>query len=588
MTDKPNPFSRVTQHSTSNKKVSKTQEGPALWMQNQPTRKMNASNPGTVVLGSFEILQQLGVGSYATAYAALQRGTDRQAVVKIAHPHLIGGPNGEAIRRRFEVELRASTRVRHPNVITIYTSGELPDGTPAIAMEYIHGQNLEQWLELHAPIEDRDFFLIFHQLSSAIQAIHDAGIVHRDLSPRNVMLNPKGTNSLPHVTLLDFGISQLDGVTNMTAGPIGTPQFMAPEQLRGESTKASDIFSLGLLMWWAATGQSLFSHCRTQMEIFKLLANMKQAPDPLPYMPQRQSHIAMLIQRMLSPDPMKRPSADEIAAMLSRFTGMPGDSAEWFAVNHIKTDQYKVPGRAHILLFTHADIDPIAPLEGLPTDNCELSLAPLHEWEHHKTALTSHDLVLLPIPDDSVASRQILSHLASIAETLPSPPRLMAYRNGPALRGAWLTLGASDVICLPQDSNRLREHVLEIIELNSQKRAVNISISDTFNPETLSRSLDEDSNYAEELVETFIGHMPEWILELEEALDESNRTAVLKICGQLSAHAISVGAERVAQICRALCELPLHQYAITAPRWIEELESEYKKLFQELVVIRRR
>lgn len=551
-----------------------------------PTRP-RAADPNTI-LGSFDVESKIGVGSYATAYLAKQRGTDRKAVVKIAHPHLIQGPHGESIRKRFEVELRASTRVRHPNVITIYTAGALPNGTPAIAMEYVEGGSLEEWLELNSPLAPDEFNLIFHQLASALQALHDAGIVHRDLSPRNMIINVRGTNALPHVTLLDFGIAQLDGITHVTAGPVGTPQFMAPEQLRGETTRASDIFAFGQLMWWAMTGTPMLNEFKTQMEIFKFLANMEVAPTPTQAMRNYSPALIQMLQRILSPEPLKRPSADEIAAILSHHTGMPGDSAEWFAVSKPRTGQFNVPEKANLLVLTHGDVPSLMQSDVLPQEMCDITSAPLEHWERHHASISSCDMVFVPIPDDSAYSRQIVSAISQLTAKLPARPKILAYRTGSALRGAWLSLGATDVLCLPLDEERLIEHIRHTIQENSKKRPMNVTAPETFNPDPLRRSLKENELHTQELIETFIGHMPEWLLELEEHLEEGDRQGILQIAGILSSHAMSIGAERIVEICRTLCHFPSSYEVSLAMHWVEELEREYKKLFQELVTVRRR
>ena len=403
-----------------------------------------------------------------------------------------------------------------------------------------------------------------------------------------MIINFKGTNAVPHVTILDFGIAQLDGITHMTAGPIGTPQFMAPEQLRGETSKASDIFAFGQVMWWAMSGNPLLDDCTTQMEVFKYLASMTSAPKPLPSMRAYPPTIVEMLRRILSPDPLKRPSADEIAANLSHHTGLPGDSSEWFAVTRHGTGQFQAPQKANLFIFTHPDVVSLTTGDILPQALCDITMAPQDHWERHHASISSSDIVLVPIPDDSVVSRQLTSTLAQFIEQLPNKPKLLTYREGPALRGAWLSLGAQDVLCLPQDRARLQQHIRRVIDENSKKRPVNVTAPETFNPNPLRNSLQENQMLTQELIETFIGHMPEWLLELEEHLEDANQQGVLKIAGLLSSHAMSIGAERIVQICRTLCNSPTAYDLDHAMHWIEELEREYKKLFQELVTLRRR
>ena len=112
-----------------------------------------ASEPevGDVVLGSFKLLKRIGSGAFATAYLAHQQGTDRKAVVKIPHRHLLNGESGDSIRARFAAELRASSRINHPNIATVYTAGDTHGSIPTIAMEYVAGYSLRKVLKTRAP-----------------------------------------------------------------------------------------------------------------------------------------------------------------------------------------------------------------------------------------------------------------------------------------------------------------------------------------------------------------------------------------------------------------------------------------------------
>ncbi|MEL6181768.1 MAG: serine/threonine-protein kinase, partial [Myxococcota bacterium] len=218
---------------------------------------------GRVVLDSFEVISVAGEGSFARAYLAHQLGTERKAIVKIAHDHLLDGDRANAIRQYFANELRASTRVKHPNLVTIYTAGETDEGAPAIAMEYVDGVSLEQLLIQQAPLPARLSCALFHQLLQAIHELHNAGIVHCDISPTNVMVQSGG--SLLRAVLLDFGIARLEPEWDTPPRDLvqGTPGYTAAEQLEGNSVPASDIFSLGALMWWAFSGEECFAGVET-------------------------------------------------------------------------------------------------------------------------------------------------------------------------------------------------------------------------------------------------------------------------------------------------------------------------------------
>lgn len=547
---------------------------------------------GSVLLDSFEVIRPLGSGSYATAYLANQRGLDRLAVIKVAHPHLLDGQHGEAIRKRFIVEQRASARVQHPNVVTVYTSGILPDGTPALAMEYVRGESLESMLERSSPLTAQDFYALFQQLASAINALHDVQIAHRDLSPRNIMVHRDEREGRLHVKLLDFGIAQLDDTTHMTSGPLGTPQFMAPEQMHGESTRASDLFALGLLMWWGATGRAFFADCRTPMEIFKVLFEMRAAPKASPELSRWPSPLVRLIEELLSPEPVLRPTAQEVIHAMARFTNSAGESSEWASLSRAQTDQFHTPVKVNVLLFTHPEVDPIAPLENLPADECEIRFRPMHNAEIDFGTVRAHDIFLVPIPLESVGARQITSQLALWAEALPVQPRIIAYRHGELRAQNWMALGASDALSFPDDAGKLRQLTLELLSVKrrSSRSSREYAALDPMSSNVFSFLDEPNTGLGNELshglIDTFVGQMPEWILELEDAFDDRARADVLRICGEMSAYAISINAERIGTLCRSICELSTQHYSSAAPSIVQELESEYKALFQTLVTVR--
>ena len=275
----------------------------------------NTDEHSDVVLGSFLLVEPLGRGSFATAYLTKQLGTDREAVVKIAHPDLARGPDGEVIRERFRIEARASTRVQHPNLIMVYTTGEVR-GAPAIAMEYAPGATLLDHLERHAPLSEDVILEIFAPIADALSVLHDNDIIHRDISPNNIIL--KKTGERFHPKILDFGISQLDGVSKHTQGPIGTPQFMAPEILRGELSEAVDLFSLGQLLWWAIEGAPMIPGESSVIEAFEKLHALEHAPKPDgSAMARYSSTLIRCVRSLLDPDPAARPSASEVHRTLA-------------------------------------------------------------------------------------------------------------------------------------------------------------------------------------------------------------------------------------------------------------------------------
>lgn len=271
------------------------------------------SRAGTTVLGSFHLLREIGHGSFAVAYLARQLGTERHAVVKIPHRHLMEETDrGERIRRRFAAELRASTRVRHHNIAVVYTAGDTDDGMPAIAMEYVPGQMLARKLATEGPLPPGEAGQMGCQIASALGAVHSAGIIHRDVSPRNIIASTDSDGNARYV-LLDFGIAKLDGLGNRTLGAVGTPRYMAPEQMHGRAVSKSDMFALGAVLWWVLTGQEHLARIKDLTGFLAWHLEPQDPPDPRDVQPSIPAPVARLVTRLLHPDPEQRPNARAFA-----------------------------------------------------------------------------------------------------------------------------------------------------------------------------------------------------------------------------------------------------------------------------------
>jgi tRNA A-37 threonylcarbamoyl transferase component Bud32 len=273
----------------------------------------SGSRIGSTVLGSFHLLGELGGGSFAVAYLAQQIGTDRHAVVKIPHRRLMEeSDGGERIRRRFAAELRASTRVSHPNIAVVYTAGDIEDGMPAIAMEYVPGPMLSKLLATDTPLPPHEASRLGCQIASALAAVHSAGIIHRDVTPRNIIASTDTDGNSRHV-LLDFGIAKLDGLANRTAGMLGTPRYMAPEQMRGRAVPQSDMFALGAILWWALTTEKYMAGTEKLAALLARQLEQREPPDPRLIRPSIPVPVARLVSQLLHPDPEQRPGARAFA-----------------------------------------------------------------------------------------------------------------------------------------------------------------------------------------------------------------------------------------------------------------------------------
>lgn len=199
-----------------------------------------------------EILAFIGKGGMGAVYKARQPGLDRFVALKILPPQVGSGPGfGE----RFNREARALAKLAHPNIVAVHEFGQV-NGLPYFIMEFVDGLNLRQ-LERARKLSARQALQIVPQICEALQFAHDEGIVHRDIKPENILVDKKG-----RVKIADFGIAKIlsresDVALTETQGALGTPNYMAPEQMEKPTTvdHRADIFSLGVVFYEMLTGE---------------------------------------------------------------------------------------------------------------------------------------------------------------------------------------------------------------------------------------------------------------------------------------------------------------------------------------------
>jgi serine/threonine-protein kinase len=227
---------------------------------------------GTLVAQRYEILSPLGRGGMGMVYKAHDRVLDETVALKVLRADIAQDPD---MARRFRSEIRLARRVRHRNVCGIHEYGE--DGRiHFIAMEYIEGIDLKKILkQTRVGMRTDEAFDVAIQVAEGLQAIHDVNIIHRDLKTPNIMRDAKG-----HVRLMDFGIAkESDAASGQTATGliVGTPEYMSPEQARGERVDSrTDIYALGIVIFEIFTGEVPF-HGETPLATI-----MKHLKDPPP------------------------------------------------------------------------------------------------------------------------------------------------------------------------------------------------------------------------------------------------------------------------------------------------------------------
>jgi tetratricopeptide (TPR) repeat protein/predicted Ser/Thr protein kinase len=206
--------------------------------------------PGCVIGNRFEILQLLGEGGMGAVYKAHDRELERDVALKLIRSELARNPE---ILQRFKQELILARQITHRNVIRIFDLGQA-DGHKYITMEYLEGHDLRGVLREKGKLPPEEAAKIVLQICRALEAAHAEGVIHRDLKPQNIMLDASG-----RAYVMDFGIARsahLPGMTQ-TGALVGTPEYMSPEQAKGEKLdERSDLFSLGVILYELLIGQS--------------------------------------------------------------------------------------------------------------------------------------------------------------------------------------------------------------------------------------------------------------------------------------------------------------------------------------------
>lgn len=208
---------------------------------------------GKRINGRYKILEMIGGGGMANVYLAHDMILDRDVAVKVLR---LDFSNNEEFIRRFHREAQSATSLAHPNIVNIYDVGE-EDSIYYIVMEYVNGQTLKQYIQQHSPVPIEVVLDIMQQLTSAITHAHQNHIIHRDIKPQNILVDPNG-----NVKITDFGIAMALSATSITQtnSVLGSVHYLSPEQARGGvANNKSDIYSLGIVMFELLTGRLPFS-----------------------------------------------------------------------------------------------------------------------------------------------------------------------------------------------------------------------------------------------------------------------------------------------------------------------------------------
>jgi hypothetical protein len=276
-------------------------------------RKQDTDHVG----GRYRLVERLGTGGMAVVWRGYDEILGRHIAVKVLAPQLAGD---DSFRDRLRQEALAAARLCHPHITGIFDFGESPLSAeltvPYVVMELNDGESLSARLARLGPLSWHDAVVVGCEVASALATAHARGVVHRDVTPANVMLTAAGAK------VVDFGISALIGQrdTAPDGSLLGTPAYLAPERLGGgQVSPATDVYALGLLLYRALTARFPWPAENTTEA---LRAHLYASPKPIPLVGGLPPEVAELCLRCLAKRPGDRPGAAEIAEILAALVGL--------------------------------------------------------------------------------------------------------------------------------------------------------------------------------------------------------------------------------------------------------------------------
>jgi len=262
------------------------------------------SDLGGKLIGDFKVLYKLGQGGMGQVFLAEQVSLKRKVALKILRADL--AEDSDSLQR-FKKEAEAIAQVVHPCIVQVYAIGEA-EGQHFMALEYVEGRNLKEYLALRGTLDIHSLVSVVRQVASALQRASELGITHRDIKPENILLTRKG-----EVKVADFGLARFAALAQplnltQTGMTLGTPLYMAPEQVEGKQIDPrTDIYSLGVTAYHMIAGhppyqgdtavEVAFKHLRGEAELLETIR------------PDFPKDICELVQKMMSVDPMNRPQS---------------------------------------------------------------------------------------------------------------------------------------------------------------------------------------------------------------------------------------------------------------------------------------
>ena len=266
---------------------------------------------GSLLADRYEIHEEIGSGGMGMVYRALDRELNEQVAIKTLRAEMLREPG---LLDRFKSEIRLARHISNKHVVRTHDIGER-DGVYYLTMEYVEGITVRSLLDTRGRLAVAPTLAIASQLAQSLVAAHEQGVIHRDIKPQNLLLDANGV-----LKVMDFGVARLRGVsTGVTevGQLVGTPQYMAPEQLLGEDfDERVDLFAMGVVLFECLTGRLPFEGTNVMSIIARLMRD--EAPSPSSLNPDVSEDVSALVLRLLSKEPVGRPaSAADVVRHLS-------------------------------------------------------------------------------------------------------------------------------------------------------------------------------------------------------------------------------------------------------------------------------
>ncbi len=332
---------------------------------------------GKLLGGKYKIIEKIATGGWSTIYKAKRTLLDIEDIVAVKILHLNLSDNPQDIKR-FYNEAAIIRELRHPNAIHLYDFDRDADGTIYMAMEFIYGKNLKETIKETGPFSTARALNIIYQICDVISTAHKHSkkIIHRDITPQNIMLTRAGETE-DFVKVLDFGIVKLRSHDNvsLTGSIVGTPPYMAPEQWKGDCDERTDIYSLGVIMYEMLAGEAPFKGD----QITLMNKHLNEKPQPFGKVNKNlkiPKDIEALVFKCLEKNKNKRPhSIDELKSLLQRAEYSPAKKHTTYA-------------RAGVLTLILAVITiPLVVYVLLSSRQHEEKIAPVGDTGHHHNAI---------------------------------------------------------------------------------------------------------------------------------------------------------------------------------------------------------